>query len=316
MSFRGTETPNIGEANTITLGGKDDALAAYYVQLTDILTGVIPMAFDHPRHLYDFLVKHFNTPNQPQMQMIAQAEIVSKLAQIRNHRVMAKINALMAEKQGVTLFPLDKPGYELYDIDAVCAEATTHGVSPDKYLDEGNDPENIEGCTNPWNLDQNTESGKAADNIHLLVDLDGKFWVLVIDRAFAPGKGSVAFPGGFLNIGETFAAAASREDDEEVEKTIHMIGGVFMIVLPRIVFEAKLRTLWDTRLKLPHGVIVGGTVEIVICVKNMEMLATGFGMYAKDFDGLTPEGVCEFLTIDPTSESGKSIMAAYCAFKA
>lgn len=316
MSFRGTRMPNIGDANTITLGGKDDALAAYYVRLIDILTGVIPMAFDHPRHLYDFLVKYFNTPNQPQVQGIVQAEIVSKLAQIRNRRVMAKINALMAEKQDVTLFPLYTADYELHDIDAVCAEATTHGVSPDKYLDETNDHEDIMGCTNTWNLDQNTEPGKAADNIQLLVDLDGKFWVLVIDRAFAPGKGCVAFPGGFLNIGETFVAAASREAGEEVTKTTHMIDDVCMIVRPRIVLDAKLRTLWDTRLKFPHGMIVGGTAEIVHCVKNMEMLAANFGLYAEDFDGLTPEGVCEFIAIDPTSESGKSIMAAYCAFKA
>jgi hypothetical protein len=316
MSFRGTKMPNLGEETAITVSGRDDAHAAYYVYLDDILLGLVLMAFDHPRHLHDFLVLYFKTPNQRQVKMILRAEIVSKLAQIRNRRIMAKLNELMAGKQGVELFPLDKPGYEPLDIDAVIADAEALGVSTAKYLDETNDPDDVAGCSNAFNLVQNTEPGKAADKIQLLSDLNGNFWVLVIERVFAPGKGCVAFPGGFLNIGETFVAASLREADEEVSNSVCLTSGVFMIVKPHIVLEEKLRTLWDPRLKFPHGMIVGGTVEVVRCVNDLASFAAFFGYYPEVFAGMTPEDVCEFLKIDTVSASGKSVIAAYRAFTA
>jgi len=53
------------------------------------------------------------------------------------------------------------------------------------------------------------------------VDLGGRIGVLAVRRAIAPRAGWLALPGGFIEVGETWQAAAARELHEETGVTIH-----------------------------------------------------------------------------------------------
>lgn len=52
------------------------------------------------------------------------------------------------------------------------------------------------------------------------VDVGGRIGVLAVRRAIAPRAGALALPGGFIELGESWQAAAARELREETGVTI------------------------------------------------------------------------------------------------
>ena len=65
--------------------------------------------------------------------------------------------------------------------------------------------------------------------------------LLVIRRGFAPGKGKLALPGGFIDLGETWQEACARELFEEAG----------------VVVPASAITLFDTRSSSKHLLVFG-----------------------------------------------------------
>lgn len=53
------------------------------------------------------------------------------------------------------------------------------------------------------------------------VDMGGKIGVLAVRRSIAPRSGWLALPGGFIEAGETWQAAAAREAHEETGVLVH-----------------------------------------------------------------------------------------------
>src|SRR5918992_586830 len=52
--------------------------------------------------------------------------------------------------------------------------------------------------------------------------------IILLKRAFEPGKGLWTFPGGFVDLGESVEDAARREVMEELEIEVHL-GGVLNV---------------------------------------------------------------------------------------
>ncbi len=74
-------------------------------------------------------------------------------------------------------------------------------------------------------------------------EADGRIWL--IRRGFNPGAGLWTFPGGFVDLGESVEAAATREVREELEVDVELTGllGVYSRAEDRIVlivFEGRL----------------------------------------------------------------------------
>jgi ADP-ribose pyrophosphatase YjhB (NUDIX family) len=67
------------------------------------------------------------------------------------------------------------------------------------------------------------------------VDVDGR--VILLRRGFDPGRGLWTFPGGFVDLGESVEAAASRETDEELGMAIELesLVGVYSRADERVV---------------------------------------------------------------------------------
>jgi ADP-ribose pyrophosphatase YjhB (NUDIX family) len=67
------------------------------------------------------------------------------------------------------------------------------------------------------------------------VDDDGR--VILLRRAFDPGRGRWTFPGGFVDLGESVEEAAHRETDEELRMAIELgpLVGVYSRADDRVV---------------------------------------------------------------------------------
>ena len=154
----------------------------------------------------------------------------------------------------------------IYDLrESLYNDAIKLNIDPTKYFDEDLDIDDVEQCTDGsertknFCLDnQQTEPGKASDNVKILCGKDGDF-LIVIKRAFGPGRGCCAFAGGLLEEGETSKECAIREGEEELQMTIRGL-------------EYKLTTLemepihtfwWDPRARFPHGMINGALITVM-----------------------------------------------------
>ena len=79
--------------------------------------------------------------------------------------------------------------------------------------------------------------------------------MLVITRAFAPGKGELCLPGGFKEANETFKQTCAREGSEETN-FLDVVTGYKMFQTMLTNFESKT---WDPRLRFAvHGMCNAG----------------------------------------------------------
>lgn len=243
--------PKLGKM-TLQLLAKDDAKFVNVVRVTDILNGTYAMPFLHVW----FALDYFRTRNANYAKKL---EILFTLSRIRNHRIMRKVNAIIATREGKKPFTLTVEMMRLdLNIENTVAEAKALGIDPSKYLDESTDDDDVLQCSNEWCLNQNTTCGKAADNVQIITDLDRVDWFVLIVRQNGPGRSQLAWAGGFVDKGETFKAAALREKDEETE--VHLIGDNvnFTTTLTELA-PVKLMD-WDPRAKFVEGMEVGAVV--------------------------------------------------------
>jgi 8-oxo-dGTP pyrophosphatase MutT (NUDIX family) len=208
--------PNLG-GMTLNLVAKDDALFVEVVPVAYIEYGLRAMPFLHPWFAFDYYKNHSGNK-----ELANRLEMIFQLSRIRNHRVMRKVNAIIATREGKKQFQFG----DMPDIETVIRSALDLGIDPSKYLDESTDEDDVQQCSNDWCLNQNTACGKAADNVQIITDLDGIDWLVLIVRQFGPGRAQLAWAGGLVDKGETFKAAALREKDEETEVTLSSHGTV------------------------------------------------------------------------------------------
>lgn len=270
------KTPNLGGRTVMKAG--DDALKTVMVPLDNILHLVDGMAFMHVWYLYDLYINHLKIEDQDDRDRFW---VMLQLAKARNQRLMRGCNVVVEKlnsekKEGDP----DKKPFTIEDpvnLEEVLAVAERLNLDPTVYTDTKNDEREIASCTNKWCLDQLTEIGKAADNVKIVTDLDGIKWLVLIVRIFGPGADNYAFAGGFLNAGETFAAAAEREGDEETEITVdgkRLAGGDMgndvVVTLKTTVLEKVNIKAWDPRLKFAEfGIEVCGVIyELMFSYKK------------------------------------------------
>jgi len=267
------DKPAIGNKH-FKLVPRDDAKGVKVIRVRDIANGKYGMPFLHVWFALDYY-KNYCGGSQPEL--VKQLEVVYQLSRIRNHRIMRKINAKvagMARPDGngqVQPFAYDFA--DTPNVGAVQTLADSLGVTTNLYLDESNDDKEVEGCSNAWNLNQqppNPEKqmqageGAASDNIPILTDLNGDDWFLLIIRGNAPGINNYAWAGGFVDNKETFAEAAERELDEEIEGGANIAKNDPMtnviVKTARTTLETTKQLDWDPRIKFYNGMTVGATV--------------------------------------------------------
>jgi hypothetical protein len=243
-----TGMPNLG-GKQLKLVAKDDAVHVGCYRVEDVASGKIAMPFRHA----EFAKQYYASINDA---LYAQFTLIGQFSQIRNHRVMRKCNEVIAKHEGKKLFTLTD---DMNALDARQPElmslAKDLGVDPSLYLNEATDVDDVEQCTNSWCLNQNTTRGKASDNIIVITDLDGADWFVLINRQNGPGRAQKAWAGGFVDKGETFAEAASREKNEEVGMDMTGTFTTTVTELPVIISND-----WDPRAKFVEGMENGATV--------------------------------------------------------
>lgn len=244
-------TPNLG-GKKLKLVAKDDARNVYTIRVTDVANGNVAMPFRHP----EFALAYYAS-RDPVLR--AKFELICAFARIRNHRLMYKCNIVIGQNDGKKKFEITQ---EMRDLDSslphLADQAMKLGVNPYLYLDESTDDDDVAQCTNSWCLTQNPAPGKASDNIIIITDLDGVDWFVLIERQNGPGRAQAAWAGGFVDKDETFAAAALREQDEEVGMDLPSSGATITTTiteLPVIVSKD-----WDPRAKFVEGMENGAVV--------------------------------------------------------
>jgi hypothetical protein len=264
------------------LTGKDDASSAYFVPLNFVVNGIAPLAFIHVAHLvktYEELSTRY--PNNAFFKdCVDKLKLITNLSIERNKLLMRKINTRLEEineeleEINLTLPEGEKKGKKAlhivdetndYIFNTLIYNCSRCGISPNAYLDEKNDEDEVNGCTNTFCLNQLDEPGRASDAIRIIVDEEGIHWLILIVRSFAPGIGNLALAGGFLDKVlekvESSSDAANREFEEEVS------GAEWLSTQFNIKFDLPEQRLpqWDIRARFAkHGMIVGGNAVIYI----------------------------------------------------
>lgn len=251
QKFEG-KMPNLG-GMILNLVAKDDARFVEVAPVEYIAYGIRAMPFLHPWFALDYYKNH-----KKNTEFARRLEVIFKLARIRNHRVMQKVNKIIATKEGKTQFQIS----EMPNIVSIIAEAHELGIDPSKYLDETTDEDDVQQCSNDWCLNQNTACGKAADNVQIITDLDGVDWLVLIVRQFGPGRAQLAWAGGLVDKGETFKAAALREKDEETEVSMssHDVTSPVQVTTTQTELKPVKMMDWDPRAKFVEGMEVGAVV--------------------------------------------------------
>lgn len=266
----------------LVFSGKDDALNAELVNIEEILSGAKRMAFGHPFFLWSAL-EILRKSKLGKRKLIKRAECIVALAKYRNCRIINACNNRISElnvrgwcdKNGVAVELLPcKLTSDMEELINNCnilqGWAESLGIDSSGYL-TGDISADIEACMhNDFCLHQKHDGiNFASDRVTIVEDLDGELYLLSIERKFGPGENDVAFPGGFVELQETFMEAAAREGGEEV-------GGIHVFE-DKEHFERTIRELpvveskwWDPRVKFyPHGMANGGLFEYIKVKKSM-----------------------------------------------
>jgi hypothetical protein len=242
-----------------TLEARDDAVSVGLVDIEDILSGRVLMAFTHVQFLLD-MFKYFEELNT----LALRAELVLQCSIYRNvmiingvNDIFHKINTTRITKNLILKkvtpemehiynnLDLLKERGEMLNVDIT--GYTTHTESIDK---------DIEDCSNSWNQEQINSQGKAVDCVILIKDIDDTLFLLSIVRGFGPGKDNIAFPGGFVDATDrNLKESAIRELEEETGLSNLNIDKTTKISMDLPTHESHS---WDPRGKFPLGMIVGG----------------------------------------------------------
>ena len=248
--------PNLGGLQ-LNLVAKDDARFVEVVPVEYIAYGIQAMPFLHVWFALDYYKNYCNKSADSNSELARRLDVVFQLSRIRNHRIMRKVNEIIATREGKKQFRIN----EMSNTVSIIVEARELGIDPSKYLDETTDVDDVQQCSNDWCLNQNAECGKAADNVQIITDLDGVDWLVLIVRQFGPGRAQLAWAGGLVDKGETFKAAALREKDEETEVTVSDSGAKKDSFTTT---QTELRPVkmmdWDPRAKFVEGMEVGAMV--------------------------------------------------------
>ena len=247
--------PNLGGL-TLKMIAKDDAAFVSAVKVSDVASGRFAMPFLHVWFALSYYLTL--TLSEVAKQFAKQFAILFELSRIRNHRLMRKINQVIVQHPGKKQFTV--PDDTDFHVACVIAEANACGTDPTKYLDESTDDDDVSQCTNSWCLNQNSECGKAADNVIIITDLDSVDWFVLITRQNGPGRSQLAWAGGFVDKDETFTQAALREKSEETEMDITDSAGSVKYDVTITELPATKMMDWDPRAKFVEGMEVGAVV--------------------------------------------------------
>jgi hypothetical protein len=250
----GGKKPNLGGMQ-LNLVAKDDARFVEVVPVEYIAYGVRAMPFLHAWFALDYY-KNYCTISESATEFARRLEVVFQLSRIRNHRIMRKVNEIIATREGKRKFQIN----EMSNVVGILVEARELGIDISKYLDEKTDEDDVAQCSNDWCLNQNTECGKAADNVQIITDLDGVDWLVLIVRQFGPGRAQLAWAGGLVDKGETFKTAALREKDEETETTLTGDAKNVSFYTTQTELRPVKMMDWDPRAKFVAGMEVGAMV--------------------------------------------------------
>ncbi len=248
-------TPNLN-GMSLKLVAKDDAAAVHPVRVMDIATGKKAMPF-----LHVWFALYYYRDYIKDAKLTELFELALVFSRLRNLRLMRKVNAILADK-GLVLFKFTPAMVELEkDRELHIAKAEKVGFEYLLYLDETTDEDDVPQCSNDWCCKQNTQPGKASDNVVVITDCDGVDWFVLIVRKNGPGRDQLAWAGGFVDPNESFVDCAARELAEEMNVKVH---GSYtakktitakQTVLPNVHHED-----WDPRAKFIFGMEVGATV--------------------------------------------------------
>jgi len=247
---------------------KSDAANVYCIRVEDVANGSVAMPFWHPHFAAQYYKDH--------SKFGPQFDLVLLLAQYRNSRVIRKVNVVL-EANGLKLFP--EP--ESFDLASIIERCKAHGVTPDHYLNEETDEDDVQQCTDgnekakKFNFAQSDKQMEAADSIKIITDLDLVDWFILIQRQNGPGRNQAAWAGGFVDDEDSFEngsvavsdekkkfeIAAKREDEEETSVNVEEVfeGVTFTVVKKNLnIVESRM---WDPRARFAiHGSKNGASV--------------------------------------------------------
>lgn len=246
------DIPNLN-GMSLKLVAKDDAAAVHPVRVMDIATGKKAMPFLHVCFALFYYRDYIKDAKLTKL-----FELALMFSRLRNLRLMRKVNAILADK-GLVLFKFTPEMEKLEkDLDIHHAEARKFGFDPSLYLDETTDEDDVPQCSNEWCCKQNTEAGKASDNVVVITDCNGVDWFVLIVRKNGPGRAQLAWAGGFVDPGESFEDCSERELGEEMDMKVQ--GSKDSYTTNKTILTNVLHPDWDPRAKFPFGMEVGATV--------------------------------------------------------
>ncbi len=242
------------------IGGKDDALKADLVPLDDFIYGKEELAFCHVYFL-KYMQSFFGTQYEKHI------DLLIKMSIIRNTYIIEGVNKKFAEhnngasKQLKMMTITDEMKSLVASEAEIRQQAKDLKIDVSLYLDYDltND---IEDCSNEFCRKQLDQPGEAADRVTIVKDTDGTFYLLVITRAFGPGKYKRAYPGGFKEVNESYEMTAFREGTEEVQG-ITQLTSSDKSTTTYIKFPVITSFFWDPRGPFVHGMKNGGIGECV-----------------------------------------------------
>lgn len=257
-----------------SLKSRDDAIGAELVKLSNLINGNEVWAFNHAYIVWKYIKDHVTLKKYAN-----KFWIIVRIAWYRNIRLIRKNNLVLSElreeqdrlaekpeQERIQLLPITEQMLALEStLEELKQEAINYGVDLYGYLDETHDHLDVADCTNVWNQEQRKTPGEASDYVNLIRDLKGNWWILAITRQFGPGRNQRALPGGFREVGETFAQAGNREGMEETDLQFNK---KVEFITNTISLDPEHSFWHDPRGKFPHGMINGAVVHEYIFVDN------------------------------------------------